>query len=330
MTVSGADESTIIVCEGVERSFGVTKVLRGVDLRVAAGTLAALYGPSGSGKTTLLNLIGALDTPTAGRITLSGIEISTLRERHRAKLRRQKLGFIFQNYTLMPTYTALENLDLALRLAGVGFFERRRRAKSALETVGLSAWASHVPDELSGGQRQRVAIARALCVQPAIVLADEPTSGLDTRTAKRILGLFRHIAHENGTTFVIVSHDPLVAAHVDAAYDLNDGKLEMRRNHEINHSHPLHLGLSGADAGGDRNNVDTGIQRATDSSKQSDSEDQHAENGGTGRDDDKHGAAVREPHFSEYPSPRADLRAADLDAATITHPSGNGVTDTGS
>jgi putative ABC transport system ATP-binding protein len=329
MTVLVADEGAIVVCEGVERSFGDAKVLRGVNLRVAAGTLAALYGPSGSGKTTLLNLIGALDTPTAGKITLSGVDISTLGEGRRAKLRRQKFGFIFQNYTLMPTYTALENLDLALRLAGFGFFERRRRAKNALETVGLSAWASHVPDELSGGQRQRVAIARALCVQPAIVLADEPTSGLDTRTAKRILGLFRHIAREQETTFVIVSHDPLVAAHVDAAYDLNDGILELRRNHEINNSHPLDLGVSGADAGSSGNNVDAGVQRATDSSKQPNSGDQLADNGGAGRDVNKHAATVLQSYIGKHAASCADLRAADLDTATFTHASADAVTDSG-
>ncbi len=329
MTAFMAGESAIIACEGVERSFGAAKVLRGVDLRVAAGTLAALYGPSGSGKTTLLNLIGALDTPTAGKITLAGNEISALREGRRAKLRRQKLGFIFQNYTLMPTYTALENLDLALRLAGVGFFERRKRAKSALEMVGLSAWASHVPDELSGGQRQRVAIARALCVQPAIVLADEPTSGLDTRTAKRILGLFRHIAQEQGTTFVIVSHDPLVATHVDAAYDLNDGKLELRRNHEIDHSHPLDLDVSGADAGCGGADADAGIQRAADSRSQPDFGDQHVGSRGAGRDNHEHADAISQPHASENDAPRADLRSADLNASIVTHASGNGVADFG-
>ena len=320
------DASAIIVCESVERSFGATKVLRGVDLRVASGALAALYGPSGSGKTTLLNLIGALDTPTAGKITLAGTEISTLREGRRAKLRRQKLGFIFQNYTLIPTYTALENLDLALRLAGVSFFERRRRAKNALEAVGLSAWASHVPDELSGGQRQRVAIARALCVQPAIVLADEPTSGLDTQTSKRILGLFRHIAHEQGTTFVIVSHDPLVAAHVDAAYDLNDGVLELRRNHEIDHSHSIGLGLSSTDADSGGNDVDAGVQRAADGQHRSTSAHQHPGNRGTGRDDNQHTAAPQS-HISEHFAPRADVRAANLDASTVTYSSSNGVAD---
>ncbi len=218
---------------GVERHFGsgdkTVHVLRGVDLSVPAGALIALYGPSGSGKTTLLNLLGALDAPpSAGSIHVLGSDITRWSENRRAQLRRYKLGFIFQNYTLMPTYTAAENIDMALRLAGYGWAERRRRTQEALAAVGLSAWSTHLPDELSGGQRQRVAIARALAPQPALVFADEPTSGLDTRTTRRILGLFRRAAAEHGTTFVIVSHDALVTEYVDAAYDLLDGKLIRR------------------------------------------------------------------------------------------------------
>src|SRR5262249_31217694 len=143
----------------------------------------------------------------------------------RAKLRRTQIGFIFQSYALIPTYTAVENIDLALRLPGLGVRERRKRARAALEAVGLTAWADHVPDELSRGQRERVAIARALALRPTLMLADEPTGGLDTRTTRRILTLFRGIAHGQGTTFIIVSHDPLVAEHVDSAYDLHDGVL---------------------------------------------------------------------------------------------------------
>ena len=149
-------------------------------------------------------------------------------ERQRAKLRRKLIGFIFQSFTLIPTYTALENIDIALRLPGLFFWERRRRAKAALEMVGLSAWASHVPDELSGGQRQRVAIAHALSLFPALILADEPTSGLDTRTARQILTLFRSFAETRGTTFLIVSHDPMVVEFVDNAYDLVEGRLVPR------------------------------------------------------------------------------------------------------
>jgi putative ABC transport system ATP-binding protein len=228
---SAPPEFTVRV-EGVTRTFGggerAVHVLRGVDLNVMPGELVALYGPSGSGKTTLLNLIGSLDSPTTGSLEVVGREVSGLRARARAKLRRRHIGFIFQNNTLVPTYTAMENVDLALRLPGFGYFERRKRAKSALEAVGLSAWATHVPDELSGGQRQRVAIARALALRPELILADEPTSGLDTRTARRILRLFQGVAQRQNTAFIIVSHDPMIEAFVDVAYDLVDGKLVQR------------------------------------------------------------------------------------------------------
>lgn len=218
--------------EKVERSFGqgegILHVLRGLDLTVKAGELIALYGPSGSGKTTLLNLIGALDLPDAGTVEINGINIVAMSERARTNLRRRQIGFIFQNGTLIPTYTALENVDIALRLPGFHFFERRKRARSALEAVGLSAWANHMPEELSGGQRQRVAIARALALRPMLILADEPTSGVDTRTARRVMALFRGIAEAQDTTFIIVSHDPMIVEYVDVAYDLHDGKLTRR------------------------------------------------------------------------------------------------------
>ena len=204
-------------------------MLRGIDLEVEAGTLTALYGPSGSGKTTLLNLIGALDKPTDGTIDIMNQEITKLRDGRRARIRRKNMGFIFQNYTLLPTYTAAENIDLALRLPGIQIFERRRRVKSALEAVGLTAWSDHLPGQLSGGQRQRVAIARALALRPAIILADEPTSGLDTRTARSILSLFQGIGRAQGTAFLIVSHDPVVVNFVDHAFDLHEGRLKPTR-----------------------------------------------------------------------------------------------------
>ncbi len=213
----------------VVRTYGAgdnaVRVLRGLTLQVEAGKLIALYGPSGSGKTTLLNLVGALDRPNTGQISIAGKDILRMGDRRRSRFRRTQIGFIFQSYALIPTYTAFENVDLALRLLNLGYGERRRRVRAALEAVGLSAWSSHVPDELSGGQRQRVAIARALAMRPRLMLADEPTGGLDTRTAQRILSLFRGIAHAQRTTFLIVSHDPMVAEHVDQAYDLHDGQL---------------------------------------------------------------------------------------------------------
>jgi ABC-type lipoprotein export system ATPase subunit len=225
-------EDVAVLAEGVERTFGegerAVRVLHELDLCVQVGERIALYGPSGSGKTTLLNLIGALDRPNAGRIEVLGKDVVRMSDGKRARLRRKRIGFIFQSYTLMPIYTALENIDIALRLPGLFFWERRRRARAALESVGLSAWADHVPDELSGGQQQRVAIARALALRPAIILADEPTSGLDTRTARRVLALFRHVAETQHTTFLIVSHDPMVVEFVDRAYDLVDGRLVPR------------------------------------------------------------------------------------------------------
>ncbi len=212
----------------VTRSFGPVRVLQGIDLDVRPGELVALFGPSGSGKTTLLNLIGALDYPSAGHIEVLGDDLLRLGAGKRARLRRFRIGFVFQSSTLLPTYTAKENVDLALRLLGLGVFERARRVKGALRAVGLSAWADHVPDELSGGQRQRVSIARALAPNPRLILADEPMSGLDSNNARRMMSLFRGIAAAQDTTFLIVSHDPMVVEFVDHAYDLVDGKLVTR------------------------------------------------------------------------------------------------------
>lgn len=221
-------ETLSVQVRDVRRSFGSLHVLRGVDLDVHAGELVALYGPSGSGKTTLINLIGALDRPNAGQITVLDQDIVRMNDARCARLRRTQISFIFQSATLLPTYSALENIDLALRLPGLGYFERRRRARAALAAVGLIPWAEHMPEELSGGQRQRVAIARALALQARLILADEPSSGLDTATTRRILALFRGIAAAEDTTFVIVSHDPLVMEFVDTVYDLLDGKVVRR------------------------------------------------------------------------------------------------------
>lgn len=215
--------------QNVERIYGqgetAARVLRGVNLKVRPGELIALYGPSGSGKTTLLNLIGALDKPSIGQILFNGKEIVGLNEGARAVLRRTQIGFIFQSSALLPTYTAWENVDLALRLHRLSYRERQHRTKAVLDAMGLSAWAHHSPAELSGGQQQRMAIARALALQTPLVLADEVTAGLDTRTAKYTLKLFQGIARKQGTTFIIVTHDLMVAELVDAVYDLQDGQL---------------------------------------------------------------------------------------------------------
>ncbi len=222
----------VVKCANVRRTYGKGEtevhVLRDLNLEIKKGKLVVLYGPSGSGKTTLLNLIGTLDMPTGGTVNVLGNDIVKMNEEEHAKLRRQKIGFVFQSYALLPTHTALENIDLTLRLPGLSHRERRLRSQEALEAVGLSAWANHVPDELSGGQRQRIAIARAIALQPELILADEPTSGLDTRMARGVMTLFREIAHVRGTTFLLVSHDPMLTEYVDTAYDLKEGRLALR------------------------------------------------------------------------------------------------------
>lgn len=212
----------------VHQSFGSHHVLTGIDLQVATGQLIALFGPSGSGKTTLLNLIGTLLKPTSGQIEVLGRNILKLSEGKCTKLRRQQLGFIFQSTALLPTYSAAENIDVALRLRGFGYFERRKRTHAILAQVGLTDWAGHVPSELSGGQQQRIAIARVLATQPALILADEPTNGLDTRTTRQMMILFQEIAQDQETTFLMVSHDPMINNFVDKAYDLDGGKIAER------------------------------------------------------------------------------------------------------
>lgn len=220
---------TILELQNVKRAFGSKVVLRGVDLSLARGELIALYGPSGSGKSTLLNLVGAIDRPSEGTIRLVGRDVSRMWEMNRTKLRRTQIGFIFQNYPLIAAYSAAENIDMSLRLKGIGLWERRRRIKAALEAVGLSEHARRLPDQLSGGQQQRVAIARVLALHPTIILADEPTSGLDTRTARRVMKIFQGLAEAEGTAFLVVSHDiDLTERFVNRAYDLRDGQLALR------------------------------------------------------------------------------------------------------
>ncbi|MHB0859382.1 MAG: ABC transporter ATP-binding protein [Anaerolineae bacterium] len=199
--------------------------LRDVNLQIAPGEFVALMGRSGSGKTTLLNVIGGLDHPTAGKIHLFGDDISDLSDRKLTELRRRQIGFVFQSFALMPTMSAYENVELPLRMIGVGRRERRQRCMEVLELVGLTRWAKHRPQEMSGGQQQRVAIARALVNRPGLILADEPTGELDTVTGRTIMTLFQSIAKEEHVTVIMSSHDPGVEEFVDYVYRMADGQV---------------------------------------------------------------------------------------------------------
>jgi len=207
-----------------EYSLGRTRVpaLRGVSLLVEPGEFLAVAGPSGSGKSTLLNLIGCLDQPTSGRITVGGTDVSVLDDDHLSDLRARTIGFIFQTFNLVPVLSALENVEFPL-LFQAQRGDARARARASLEAVGLSGVEGHRPDELSGGQRQRVAVARALVTRPRIVLADEPTANLDSVTGEAIIDLMLEINRREGTTFVFSTHDPKVMAHAHRVVRLADG-----------------------------------------------------------------------------------------------------------
>ena len=198
--------------------------LKGVDLRIMPGEFVAIMGPSGSGKSTLMNLIGCLDTPTSGSYECDGIDVSTLDAEELATLRRDKIGFVFQGFHLLPRMDATDNVAMPLGYAGVPHAERRERALAALASVGLGERAGHRPNELSGGQQQRVAIARALVNHPPILLADEPTGALDSKTGEEILALFKQL-RDDGHTVILITHDAQVAAHADRTYEMHDGEL---------------------------------------------------------------------------------------------------------
>jgi len=198
--------------------------LKGVNLRVRKGEYVAVLGPSGSGKTTLLNMIGALDRPTRGRVFIDGVETSKVPERRLYKIRREKLGFIFQTYYLVPTLNALQNVLMPV-LPMSRNKRYKRRAERLLELVGLKDRMHHKPGELSGGEQQRVAIARALILNPTVILADEPTGNLDTKTGAEIIELMWQLNKERGKTFIIVTHDHRIAENAESALYLMDGRL---------------------------------------------------------------------------------------------------------
>ena len=219
----------LVVTEGLGRDFragaSVVHALRDVDLSVQNGTLTVVHGRSGSGKTTLLNLIGGLDRPTRGRVWVDGEEISTKGEDELVGLRRDKIGFVFQSFGLVPILTAAENIEVPLRLRKVEPGERSRRVRELLDLVGLAGRANHRPYELSGGEQQRVAICRALANRPRLLIADEPTAQLDSGNALTIMEFTRDLVATEGVSAVVATHDPLLLDVADAVVELHDGQL---------------------------------------------------------------------------------------------------------
>ena len=212
------------ICKDYPMGKSVTHVLKNVGLSVEEGDYIAIMGPSGSGKTTLMNIIGCLDVPTSGSYFFGERDISRCSKRQLADLRNKKIGFVFQSFNLLPKLTAVDNVALPLLYGGVRRSERRRRAKEALERVGLSERMDYRPDQLSGGQCQRVAIARAIVGNPDLILADEPTGALDSQSGAQVMELF-HTLHEQGATILMITHDRGVAEHADTIMRIRDGVL---------------------------------------------------------------------------------------------------------
>jgi len=217
-----------------DRTKNLVSALSEANMRVEAGEFLAIAGPSGSGKTTLLNLIGCIDQPSSGRVLIEGVDTSKLSPGRMSTLRREKIGFVFQTFNLIPVFTAAENVEYPLLVQGVGSRERRERVAEALDQVGLSARASHRPDLLSGGERQRVAVARAIVHRPALVLADEPTANLDTHNATQLIDLMHGLNRRIGLTFIFSTHDARLLEHTDRIVRLCDGTIQSDTHTESN------------------------------------------------------------------------------------------------
>lgn len=229
LKMKSAHTSSLVQVKNISRLYRLGErevvTLKGVSLGIAAGTFVALKGRSGAGKTTLLNLLGGLDQPTEGEIWVAGRRLSELGERERTRLRRRFFGFVFQSFSLFPTYSAFENVELALRIAGLPRQEREAKALWALRLVGLEQWREHRPEEMSGGQQQRLAIARAIANSPALLLADEPTGELDSENTHQIFALFRQLVDQEEMTILTATHDPIIDHYADMVYTLMDGLL---------------------------------------------------------------------------------------------------------
>jgi putative ABC transport system ATP-binding protein len=225
-----AKRTPVIVARDIKKTYWMGKVevnaLCGVSFEIQKGEVVAIMGPSGSGKSTLMNILGCLDVPTEGTYVLDGEDVSRMKDNQLARVRNQKVGFVFQSFNLLGRVTALGNVELPLRYSGV-VRGRKERARQALTSVGLGDRMTHRPSELSGGQQQRVALARALINDPAILLADEPTGNLDSHSGKDIMELILSMNRERGTTVIIVTHDPSIAAQTQRVIHLRDGEIEV-------------------------------------------------------------------------------------------------------
>jgi putative ABC transport system ATP-binding protein len=240
---------TMVSVENLTKTYQMGRVevpaLRGVSFEIQRGEFVAIMGPSGSGKSTLMNLLGCLDSPTSGRYRLDGVEVDQLSEDELARVRAAKLGFVFQQYNLLPRQSAQRNVEMPLIYRGVGGAERRGRAAMALELVGMGDRVSHRPNELSGGQQQRVAIARALVGSPSVILADEPTGALDTRTSVEIMEILQRLNQNEEMTVVVVTHEPDVAAYAKRVLLMRDGEL-------VGDGSPDQIGMTWSNRGGQR------------------------------------------------------------------------------
>ena len=222
--------AVLLRLQGVTKVYGSGQAelmaLKGVDLEVGAGEFIAIMGPSGSGKSTAMNILGCLDTPSAGQYLFKGVHVETLSRDQRARLRRRYLGFVFQGFNLLARTSARENVELPLLYRGESSAVRRVTSDKALEAVGLAGWEHHTPSELSGGQQQRVAIARAIVTEPAVLLADEPTGNLDSQRSREIMELLRSLNIDHGITVLMVTHEPDMAAYAHRLVHFVDGQID--------------------------------------------------------------------------------------------------------